>query len=317
MSIKDLESLLTSSTIEKWNQSRIKNIVILQGNEEWAWHERGRDDAHALYSCTKSILSALIGIAIEKGQLASVELPLATFFPETRDDLDERKRNITIKHLLTMTSGMDWPEFDKPYRDMRKALDWTDYVLGRPMAHEPGSTFAYNSGGSHLLSRVLNQVTGLDVLDYARTNLFSIIGMKSPAWKSNKGTREGGAGLFMNAKDLAKFGLLYLQEGVWNGERVLSESWINESTRVRTRGLVNYVPKIYGQYGYHWWISPKEDNGYIDYFFAFGYGGQYMFVVPQLNLVTVVRKALAGRNNAILSREVFHHDLLKIFLDKK
>ncbi|MCL6457401.1 MAG: beta-lactamase family protein [Gorillibacterium sp.] len=314
MTTLNLNAILPASTEEKWIAWQMKNVVIFHDGLEWEWHERGRDAAHALYSCTKSILSALIGIAIEQGQLAGVELPLSSFFPRIIDDLDERKRLITIKHLLTMTSGIDWPDFDKPYWQMRKTADWIDYILRRPMAHEPGSTFSYNSGGSHLLAAILTQVSATDLLDYARNNLFAKVGISSPAWKSNQGICEGGADLFMNAKNLARMGLLYLQEGVWLGERVLSQSWIRESTKIRTKGLTHYEPKIYGQYGYHWWISPKEDNGYVDYFFAFGYGGQYLFVVPKLNIVVVIRKGLAGRNHAILSRELFHHEILKTFM---
>lgn len=292
---------------------KIKDIVVMeQGRLLWEWHDKAADRVGAIYSCTKSILSALIGIAIAQGHIGSLEQPISDYFESIRRSTDERKRAITLKHLLTMTPGLEWPDFDKPYWSMKRKEDWIAFILDQPMAHEPGEAFTYNSGGSHLLSAILTQATGLSAFDYAQRELFGRLEFRRPRWNSSGGISEGGAGLHLSSVDMAKFGQLYLQRGRWNGEQLLPEGWVEQSTAVHHKGLLHYEPPIFGEYGYHWWLSAEEHNGAADLFFAKGYGGQYIFVIPPLDLVAVIRKEPEGKSNAIYSKKLLFEHLLAL-----
>ncbi|HUC92739.1 MAG TPA: serine hydrolase [Paenibacillus sp.] len=287
----------------------IKSVLVVKnGRKAWEWHEAGQDRQGSIYSCTKSVLSALIGIAVDNGYIDNVERPIGDYLElgELPENGSRSAHRITIRHLLTMKSGFDWPDFDKPYNQMKKADDWVRYVLDRPVVHEPGEAFTYNSGGSHLLSAILTKTTGQSTLAFAMDKLFGPLGIRRVRWNAGQGVQEGGTGLYMTAADLAKFGLLYARKGVWEGRRIVSADWVAQSTVASTKGLLHYKPPIYGCYGYHWWVSAEQPEEVPDYFFAFGFGGQYLAVAPEEELVAVIRKGLAGRNKAILSRRLLH-----------
>ncbi|MFC4775231.1 serine hydrolase domain-containing protein [Paenibacillus sp. GCM10023252] len=300
--------LNTTDLDEHLRSHPFKNIVVRQhGQVLWEWHEGGKDGLGSLYSCTKSILSALVGIAIQEGIFPNVNQPIAPLLP--RELLGRARAGIeevSLKHLLTMTPGLDWPDFDKPYREMVNQEHPLQYLLERPFLHEPGSAYTYNSGGSHLLSYLLSKAAGMSTKAYAVKHLLTRIGIHKSRWSSLDGVQEGGTGLLLTADDLSRFGQLYLQQGSWNGQHIVSESWIKESTAVHHRALSNYQPPIYGHYGYHWWVSPAAANGRVDYYFAFGHGGQYLIVIPERQAVVVIRKKVTTRNDAIRSRELFH-----------
>ncbi|WP_336772177.1 serine hydrolase domain-containing protein [Paenibacillus sp. MMO-58] len=302
-SVADLDESKLEQMKEWLEPWKMTSVIIMRDDAiAWEWHAKGEDSVGPLLSCTKSVLSALIGVAIEDGHIQSVDQPISDYFEGAADS------SIQIKHLLTMTSGWDWPDFDKPYKAMKKATDPIRFVLERSMISEPGNAYLYNSGGSHLLSAILTAATGHSALDYATSRLFRPMGFRQAKWTSHKGINEGGTGLQLFGRDLAKLGLLHLREGDWFGERLISSSWVQESTKRHHRGLLHYEPPIYGAYGYHWWQSPSEHNGAFDCYFAFGHGGQYLLVAPEERLVIVLRKALAGRNEAVKSRNlIFEH----------
>ncbi|AZN41913.1 serine hydrolase domain-containing protein [Paenibacillus albus] len=298
------QGLLTDELQEKLHAWKIKDVVLLQGGSlVWEWHDKGVDRIGAVYSVTKSILSALIGIALEQGLIESIETPISRYFPQIERADDERMQAIRIKHLLTMTSGIEWPEFDKPYWQMKRTDDPVSFVLSQPMEHEPGDAFAYNSGGSHLLSAILTQVTGMSTYDYADQKLFKKLAFRRPRWNSDHaGIFEGGVGLHLTAEDMAKFGQLYLQGGRWEGEQVVPEAWVASSTTAHHKGFSHYEPPIFGEYGYHWWVSSQAHNRVVDFYFAKGYGGQYIAVVPSLELVAAIRKEPDGKGSAIYAK---------------
>ncbi|WP_253944845.1 serine hydrolase [Paenibacillus sp. NEAU-GSW1] len=278
---------------------RMTSVLIARGGQlAYEWHEKGEDSVAPLLSCTKSVLSSLIGIAIEEGRIAGVDQPISDYFGEAADP------QIKIKHLLTMTAGWDWPDFDKRYKAMKASADPVGFVLDCDLVHEPGSAYAYNSGGSHLLSVILTKAVGCSALDYASSRLFQPMGFRQAKWTSRRGINEGGTGLQLYSRDLAKFGQLFLQKGNWFGRSLLSADWIEQSTKPHHRALLNYEPPIYGAYGFHWWHSPASHNGAFDCFFAFGHGGQILLVAPEAELVVVVRKRITGRNAAIYSRRL-------------
>ena len=197
------------------------------------------DTQQGIYSCTKSFISALIGIAIDKGFIRGVDQPLSSFFPDrTIANVDPWKRAITLENILTMSSGLDWPEWSflasspaGPYEQMYQSPDAIQFVLDRPMLNDPGTLFNYNTGGSNLLSAIVEQTTGINTLEFARTNLFEPMGFSNVFWyRDQNGIYRGGDGLRLTPRDMAKFGYLYLNRGVWDGRQIIPAAWVDTST---------------------------------------------------------------------------------------
>lgn len=244
-----------------------------------------QDTRHELYSCTKSFISALVGIAIEEGYVAGVDKPVLSCFP-TYDfaNTDARKSAMTIEHLLTMTSGLDWPEGDPIYRQLWSSKDWVQFVLDRPMVAEPGSRFNYNSGCSHVLSAIVAKRSGVLTQSYAQEHLFAPLGISNFNWdRDSNGLAIGGWGLQITPRDMAKFGYLYLHEGVWDGQQIVPAAWVQTSTtaHVKTGQTLDY--------GYQWWVYP-EWGAYT----ARGRYGQLIFVISEYDMVIVFT---AGMDN--------------------
>jgi CubicO group peptidase (beta-lactamase class C family) len=235
--------------------------------------------AHSLYSCTKSFVSALAGIAIDKRLLPGVYRPVLSFFSDKAfADTTPSKRVMTVENLLTMSSGLDWQEEDETYDRMySSSTDWVQFVLDLPMASRPGRAFNYSSGCSHLLSAIIQRTSGMSTYDFARANLFGPLGIKDPAWERDpSGIPIGGWGLSLSPRDMAKLGYLYLHEGKWEGKQSVPASWVRNSTRPHIKADDNW------QYGYQWWVDPS-----LTFFAAIGRYGQGIFVVPGLDLVVV------------------------------
>lgn len=241
------------------------------------------DNTHIIYSCTKSVTSALIGIALDNGYIDNTSQLLVDFFPDLYiDNLDSRKETITLEDILTMTSGLEWDEerYDEPndYFGMTDSDNWVQYVLNKTMVADPGTAFYYNTGESHLLSAIINRTTGMTTLAFAIQNLFEPLGITAHPWLVDpQGIHFGGSALALRPRDMAKFGYLYLNNGTWDGEQIVSSDWVATST--------NEHVTIYGgtfSYGYQWWINSPSD-----YYCARGYQGQYIFVVPEEDLVVV------------------------------
>lgn len=250
-----------------------------------------------LYSCTKSVTSALVGIAIDQRLLEGVDLRLSAFFPGIATTVDAaRKSGVTLRHLLSMSSGLDWPEWgawNYYFQPMVDSPDWVAYVLARPMAAEPGRVFTYNTGGSQVLSAVVGLAAGVPAAAFARRELFDRIGIGRVEWPSDpNGVSTGGYGIRMSARDAAKFAYLFLNNGTWDRRQVVSRAWIEESTRQQSDGH-----SWFGSYGLHWWLGPLADARASSAFFAMGYGGQYLFVVPALDLVAVFFSWMPGESS--------------------
>jgi CubicO group peptidase (beta-lactamase class C family) len=256
------------------------------------FHPYGPETRHAIYSATKSFSSALIGIALADGAIPSVDTPLLDLFPgRSVANVDRRKQQITLEHLLTMSSGLDWrrpPGGIVPVRQWELSDDRVQFVLDRPVVDEPGSTFFYNSGGSHLLSAIVQECTGMSAAEYARIKLFEPLGVVDVQWQADpQGISEGSNGLWLRPRDMARFGLLHLRRGEWNGRQVLPASWMDTALSSRItlpregRHGFERSPDLTG-YGYQWWITPFGAA------LAMGYGGQEIIVVPEHDLVVVV-----------------------------
>ncbi|MDE2976952.1 MAG: serine hydrolase [Acidobacteriota bacterium] len=239
---------------------------------------------HNLKSASKSVLSALAGLAIERG-LLDLDQEIAGVLPEGRELDDPDKRAITVRHLLTMTSGLESTSFGN-YGSWVASRNWVRAALGRPLQAEPGTRFSYSTGGTHLLSATLARAAGRNTHDFARRHLFDPLGIGPSAWaRDRQGIHVGGNNLSLRPRDMLKFGQLYLNRGRWGGEQLLPWQWVDRSTRPAGLAAPRGRGRIYGGYGYLWWLrGPRERGAYI----ASGYGGQYIYVSPAEDMVVVV-----------------------------
>ena len=252
-------------------------------------HPFGPNQQHEIYSCTKSVVSALVGIAIEDGYIEGVEQPLLDFFPgRTVAHLEARKEAIALEHVLSMSSGMlcrdsylyRW----KGIQEMRASEDWVQYVLDLPMTEEPGTHFEYCNGGSFLLSAIVQETTGQTALEYSQEHLFGPLGISDVTWPANpQGISIGWGEIRMRPHDMLRIGYLYLNEGRWEGEQVVPAEWVAASTRKYIDGTLQ------DGYGYQWWIAENASM-------ALGYAGQYIVVAPDQDLVVVFTSDLEERD---------------------
>jgi CubicO group peptidase (beta-lactamase class C family) len=244
---------------------------------------------HELYSCTKSFIATLVGMAIDKGAISGIGQPVVGFFPNrTFKNASAMKSSLTLEHLLTMTSGLDWLEGDPTYQAMSMSRDWVGYVMDIPMRSLPGGQFNYCSGCSHVLSAIIQAETRMNTRDFAEKELFRPLGITNVRWDADaQGIPIGGWGLQITPRDMAKLGYLYLHDGVWEGRQIVSSAWVKAATakHTPTDGPLGY--------GYQWWTYPRWGA-----YAALGRYGQMIFVVPDLDLI-VVTTAAAGGHDAI------------------
>lgn len=233
-----------------------------------------------LKSASKSVISALVGIAIERGYLESVRVPIGEFFPEHLDaEQDLVKRKITIEDLLTMRSGLESTS-RRNYGRWVQSGDWVRYVLSRPMVDAPAGRMIYSTGNTHLLSAILTKATGMGTFEFARRHLAEPLGIPIRPWtRDPQGIYFGGNEMHLTPRAMLAIGELYLNRGRAGDARVISEQWIRESFEARTRSQ-----RSGREYGYGWWIGSLAGRRT---FYAWGHGGQFIFVVPEINMVAV------------------------------
>jgi len=248
----------------------------------------GPDSVMDVRSVTKSFTSALVGIAIERGFIGSVEDTLGGYLvPGVADHLDPQKAAISVHHLLTMSGGFQWQQgrWGSDFTDWYLSDDHVQHVLDKPMVVAPGTSFAYSDGMAHLVSVILTEATGENADEFAAEHLFAPLGIPERAWlRGNRGYNFGGVRLQLSLRDMWKFGELYLNRGRVGGTQIIPESWIQRSTQTHlsTDGYSPYGP----QYGYFWWI---ENGVPREFYFANGYGGQFIVVVPETQMVIVTQ----------------------------
>ena len=241
---------------------------------------------HKLHSVTKSVTSMLVGIAIDQGVIEGVDVPITQLIPDyTSTNPDPRREQITLEHLLTMSSGIDWLEHEYPYEDPRNLAvqaggspDVVQFLLNRPMAHTPGEVWAYNTGGSMVLGAIVEEATGRDLLLFAREVLFDPLGIGPVFWeRMADGRYETGGSLHMTPRGMARLGYLMLHNGRWDGQQILSADWVARSTKA-----YHQADALHG-YGYQWWILP-EGKGFM----ANGRWQQRIYVLPEADMVVVI-----------------------------
>jgi len=247
---------------------------------------RGPRDGANLKSASKSVLSALTGIALADGTLDSAHQPIGPFFPRLLADAP-RKQRITIHHLLTQQTGLESTSFGN-YGAWVSSSNWVADALRRSMVDRPGGKMIYSTGTTHILGAVLAKATGQSLRAYAQDRLFDPLGVRIRSWQqSPQGRYFGGNNLSLTPRGMLRFGQLYLNGGHFRGEQILPSDWIDRSWRT-------YVRSTYRghQYGYLWFTHAFGGEQVA---FAWGYGGQYVFVVPRLDLVVVCTSSLRDR----------------------
>jgi CubicO group peptidase (beta-lactamase class C family) len=249
---------------------------------------------HVLASCAKSVVGTLIGMAIDRGLLAGVDVPVVEILADDAPaKVDDLKASMTVEDLLTMSTGLECRDsylYNWAGMPAMVASDnWVAYVLALPMSEEPGDRFEYCNGSSMLLSAVLSDATGVSAADFAAEVLFEPLGISEYEWPASpRGVTIGMGELRLRPDDLAKVGLLYLREGRWEGEQLVPRRWVEDSTTPRIE-----AGTLSDHYGYQWWA---DDSGYA---MALGAGGQYLIVVPEQRLVVVFTAGLPGERFSV------------------
>jgi CubicO group peptidase (beta-lactamase class C family) len=243
----------------------------------------GQAAPRVIYSATKGILSALVGIAIQEGYIKSLDQKIMDFFPEyANQDINPEVNKITIRNLLTMSDGLSSFDMDS---------NFSNRTLSRTLRHEPGKDFFYNCMSPQVLSVIISKSTGMKALDFGMEYLFEPLGISQIAWQETSGFSMGCYGIQLTPRDMAKIGYLFLNMGLWEGKQLVPRDWVTESTRTqitvpRTQDYISITGKYYlDQYGYYWWIRPRDEHAaYI----AWGYGGQFIYVIPDLDCVVII-----------------------------
>ena len=265
------------------NDPKFHSLLVVRNGHvvlDAYFHPFAEGSLHDVASVTKSVTATLIGIAVEQGLIKDLRQPVLGYF-SGRDiaRLDDAKKAMTLRNLLTMRSGLAC--VNRPTEvtlfQMLGSPDWVRFMLDLPMEHPPGAAFAYSSGAVHLLSAVIRHVSGKPALEFAREKLFGPLGIRELSWPAGpQGDNCGWGTLRLHPRDMAKIGYLYLKGGVWEGRRILPSWWVEEATRAHV-GLGRD-----GGYGYLWWTQGDESYS------ARGRGGQYIVVVPERELVVVM-----------------------------
>ena len=285
--------------IKKGSYGDIHSLLILRNDKivfENYYSNYQRSDLHPIGGSTQSIVSALVGVMMHEDDAISLRTKIIDFFPDYAQYFDNipQKDQIEIRHLLSNTPGLWWDEWAHPFSSedndayvMTLSDDWISNVLSTPMIREPGYQFNFNSGNGILMAPIMQQLTGIELEQYATEKLFKPLNISNWKWERIPDDYVNASwGLHLRPVDLAKIGYLFLKEGVWNDQMIFAENWRSSSSR--NRAIASYY---YG-YGYFWWrfssfadvIRPIKEN---DVYFSWGEGGQFLFVIPHLDMIVV------------------------------
>lgn len=244
--------------------------------EAW-WAPEDADKPHVLWSLSKSFTSTAVGLAVQEGKL-SIDDRVVSFFPEVLPaEPAENLRNMKVKDLLTMSTG----HADEP--NVRQTQDWIKSFLAHPVPHAPGSFFRYNTPATFMQSAIVQKVTGQTVVEYLQTRLFDPLGIDPPRWDKNpQGISLGGYGLFLRTEEIAKFGQLYLQKGLWQGKQLIPADWVDLATSKQVSNGNNPSSDWNQGYGFQFWRCRHNA------FRGDGKDGQFCIVMPDQDAVVVM-----------------------------
>lgn len=254
-----------------------------------------KETDHFLASVSKTITSVLFGVAIKEGFIDNVDGKVIDIFPEYKDILTGAKSEVTIKQLLTMSSGLAWDEssssYGNPTNDVTAMFDSDDplaFVLSHPLLYSPGTQFLYNSGGTNVLGAVIQKYSGKSLLDFGNEYLFNPLNIQGGGWQRlSPDYYFASGGIFLRPRELAKIGYLFLNNGYWGDKQIITPDWISESVQKHIGTQGRTLPLAHG-YGYQWWLEDFQANGHTyNSFLAAGWGDQYMFIFPVEELMIV------------------------------
>ena len=298
-SFSNPESFKSANLDDAFNKAsqiaNIKSLVVWQnGNiiRESFFNKEGPDALHDVRSVTKSVISILIGIAIDKKIIPSVNQSINNYLSPLGYKLTEEQKSITIQHLLTMSSGFQWSELISvsEYNNWATAPNQVQYLLNRTLSSKPGEVFSYNSAALHLLSVILTQASGISTIDFANKYLFNPLETSITKWETdNQEFINGAAGLNITPYDMIKIGQLIINKGLYKNKRIVSEEWIENSTspKISTNNATPYGTS----YCCCWWGGTISK---YDYVFANGWGGQFIVIIPSLKLVVTATNKWSG-----------------------
>lgn len=287
---------------------RLESLLILKDKKlvlEEYFYGFDRTQLHRINSCTKSITSLLLGIALDRHNALDAGRPVFEFFPEFDSIVTEEQGYITLKHVLTMTSGLP----DEDDFEIHDPLHFVQQLISQPLESAPGEKFKYNNNGTNLLGCIIYALEKKQADEYAKEVLFNKLGISEFDWDSENGVLQCHNGLHMVPRDLAKIGLLVLNDGFWNGEQVVPKEWIDISTKPEV------AESEFFDYGYQWWHRSKRNqswwsdplhgsNDEHDMFLALGHGGQFIMVIRELNMVIVTTSSDYNGENGMGHQKV-------------
>jgi len=271
---------------------------------------------HDIRSISKSVVSACIGIALQQHLIKSIDEPVPSFFPEYARYNTGAKKNVTIRHLLTMSSGLKWSEGENGSENceaaMERSSDPVPYILSRPVAAIPGTTWNYNSGGTQLLATIIKKVSGEDISAFATKNLFSPLNIFHHQWvKMDGGDPAAASGLRLTSRDLLKFANLYTNHGMANNKQVLTGPWIDSSFNMAITRPIDEGP---GGYGYQFWIDRiNAGDGFSKVPAAKGNGGQRIFFFNRYHAVIIITAGNYGKSIKNDSQALFRDYIAQAF----
>lgn len=305
----DLLTELTNRIIRD-DYKRIDGLLILRNNKlvyENYFHGHDADALHNIFSSGKSITSIFTGIAVDKGYISNVQLSAFELLPEYKNykNPDPRKKDITLEHLLNMTSGLDCDDwFEGTDIQMEKQSDRIQFTLDLPMLYDPGTRGSYCTGGVKLLGRIIENQSGLSIDDFANKYLFEPLNITAYQWDREPDGRISASGkIFLRPRDMAKIGLLMLNKGKWKEEQLISEAWVDRSSQSHIK-----LPGPFGGYGYLWWKQVFENN--LETYFSSGNGGQDIFIIPSKKMVIVFTTGNKNTNLGLQNVDMLIHYIL-------
>ena len=260
----------------KENLPHMRSVLVIRHGylvfEEY--YQGVPNDYQDLASVAKSVISALIGIALQEGYIQGLDQKVVDFYPEyVTPNTDPRIGDITLEHLLTMTSGLE--------RETDFGEDWFKSTLEQSVSSMPGKAFHYNDSAAHLLSGILTRTTHMTAIEFGNKYLFQPLGIPLPPWETDPlGNNVGGDGLSLRPREMAKIGYLYLNQGLWDGQQLVPAEWVRTATQKHVAADI-----LNDDYGYLWWVTTVD--GHAAYYAA-GFGGQFIYVIPDLDLVVVM-----------------------------
>jgi len=275
--------------------SDVHDVVVVKDSKvvfEATKYPYQKDIPHSMMSCSKSVTSILTGIAIEEGFIESIDTPLYNWFPQLQGDA--LKSQLTIYHLLSMTTGVEWTESGlygetDSYIQMLAQPDPIGFFLSKDLEFQPGTFFEYNSGATVLLGVILEMATGMDLLEYARTRLFEPLSIDQYEWlQLPSGIRNAASSLYLTAKEMAMIGFFMLKKGFVDGKQIVNQQWVELITK-KNKATPKGPASSYG-YGLSWWMNSQGG------FSARGYGGQFILVYPEQQLIVVTTGGLFGND---------------------